>query len=370
MAHIGRLERCDNALGPAPPKQAASWMGSMTAIAEDDANTARKKFPKHLVEIYDIKNMLGQGSFSTVWRCVHRPTGQIRAVKKIDTSELPPREIAHEIALMKLLRHQNVVRCYDVFLEAQFVNIVIDMFTGGDLIDALNTHRSEWGRIPDSQLAHIARQMTAAITHVHSLCIVHRDIKGENFVLDRPDIGDPECVVALADFGTAKRLDPGTRLTEKVGTPAFWAPEVWKGNYDFLTDVWACGVTVYVLLTGNLPFQGEEDICRPVEPGELSFTPPPYASAGIVAFLKMCLSKDPARRPTASEAQRLPWMDTPVGGPRTKPSFFSQLLGAARTGMAILFGVCDCLSGIAHDLSTNKPIEKKTSSSHREGHDA
>ncbi|CAE8615326.1 unnamed protein product [Polarella glacialis] len=235
----------------------------------------RKNFPKHLVENYVIEGLLGQGAFSTVWRAVHRATGQVRAVKKIDTSDLSPPKIAHEIALMRMLRHENVVRCYDVFLEAQYVSIVVDMFNGGDLVDGLNAYRRVHGRVPNAQLAHLARQMIAAVAHVHSLQICHRDVKGENFLSDRPDIGDPQCKVALADFGTAIRVGPGERLVQRVGTPAFWAPEVFGDGYDFLVDIWAVGVTTFILLTGALPFDGEVQICSSGGPAGFEFLATP-----------------------------------------------------------------------------------------------
>jgi len=334
----------------------------------DESVAAKRKFPKHLVEIYDIDCMLGQGAFSTVWRCTHRQSGQVRALKKIDTLELSPREIAHEIALMKLLRHPNVVRCYDVFLEAHFVNIVVDMFTGGDLVDGLNAHRQDRGRIPDAQLANLTRQMVAAVIHVHSLCIIHRDIKGENFLTDRPDIGDPECVVALADFGTAARLEPGATLSDKVGTPAFWAPEVCMGQYDFLADVWAVGVTVFILLCGALPFEGEAAICQPVASGALSFSAPYFATSACVDFLAACLAKDPGSRPQASEVARLPWMETPVPSSAPRPAIsahsFAEALGsAAETIGSILGGLCACFTGLCLELlAASEPAPKSPSS--------
>lgn len=325
---------------------------------EVDPAPLRRKFPKHLVEIYDIDTMLGQGAFSTVWRCVHRATGQVRAVKKIDTTELAPRAIAHEIALMKLLRHTNCLRCYDVFLEAQFVNIVVDLFTGGDLVDGLNVHRQAHGRITDGQLAHVSRQMIAALVHVHGLGIVHRDIKGENFLLDRPDIGDPNCVVALADFGTAIRLDPGATLSEQVGTPQFWAPEVYAGRYDFLADIWATGVTIFVLLSGRMPFDGKEDICKPVGEGERPFVAPSFATPSCIDFIASCLAKDPCKRRSAAEAQRHPWMSTPVG---TRPSQATRAIGGTISGIgAVLSCFCECLQGISADLiAANVEANKK-----------
>jgi len=97
-----------------------------------------------------------------------------------------------QIAIMRFLRHENVVRCYDVFLQNQFVNVVMDLFEGGDLVDGLNLHRRAKGRLKNWQLRHLAKQMAAAVTHVHSLQIIHRDVKGENFLSDRPNIGDQD----------------------------------------------------------------------------------------------------------------------------------------------------------------------------------
>jgi len=292
----------------------ADGRGAPTEEAGGNVAVApRRKFPKHLVEIYTIGKMLGTGASSTVWEATKRSTGEVRAVKRIDASEISAREIAHEIALMKLLQHDCVVRCYDVFLEAQYVNIVVDMFTGGDLVDGLNAHRKARGRVPDAQLAHLLRQMVAAVSHVHGLRIVHRDIKGENFLSDRPDIGDPACRVALADFGTAKRIEPGLKLEDRVGTPAFWGPEVWKGSYGFAVDVWALGVTTFILLSGTLPFEGgEEAICRPTAPGEPSATVPYYTSRGCSDFIANCLVKDPLKRPTAAQVSRHDWLSTPL----------------------------------------------------------
>lgn len=319
----------------------------------------KKALPKHLVEIYDVDVQLGKGAFSTIWHCVHRTSGQQRAMKRIDTSDLCPREIAHEIALMRLLRHENVVKCYDVFLEAQYVNIVVDLFTGGDLVDGLNLHRRSRGRVPDVQLALVTRQMVAAISHVHSLQIIHRDIKGENFLSDRPDIGDPEVRVVLSDFGTAVRIEPGQETSGIVGTPAFWAPEVFTGKYDFLVDVWAVGVTVFILLTGALPFDGEEQICRPAAPGKAPFVVPYFASSLCTSFITSCLLQDRGSRPRAAEVAQHSWLSARGDGARRlsgRPDPASVASGTARAigGVAdflgaCIVGCCSCL-GFCLDL--------------------
>lgn len=329
----------------------------------------QKQFPKHLTEIYVIDCLVGQGAFSTVWKAVHRTSGQVRAVKKIDTSELSPREIAHEIALMRLLRHENVVRCYDVFLEAQFVNIVVDMFNGGDLVDGLNAHRRAHGRIPNGQLAHLARQMMEAVKHVHSLQIIHRDVKGENFLSDRPDIGDPGCKVALADFGTAIRVGPGEKPCNRVGTPAFWAPEIFQDGYSFPVDIWAVGVTAFILLTGALPFEGEETITRETVEGQPPFAVPYYSTQLCTSFIAACLTKDPRQRPKASEASRHAWLTTSQspGSQAVRQATPQQVstaaAGAVVSGLsAVVVGLCQGM-GFCMDLliSANKEVTETTS---------
>lgn len=269
------------------------------------------QFPVNLTEFYAIEALVGQGAFSTVWRARHRTSGQLRAVKKIDASLLSPREIANEIAIMRLLRHENMVRCYDVFIEAQYVNVVVDMFPGGDLVDGLNTHRRAFGRVPNAQLARLAKQMMSAVAHVHGLSIIHRDVKGENFLSDRPDIGDPDVKVALSDFGTALRIEKGEVVYSRVGTPAFWAPEIYAGGYSLAVDVWAVGVTTFILLTGALPYEGEAAICARSGPkGTTDLAMPYYLSESGADFLRQTMKKEASERPPAREVARHAWLTT------------------------------------------------------------
>eukprot|EP00437_Effrenium_voratum_P036808 CAMPEP_0181468542 /NCGR_PEP_ID=MMETSP1110-20121109/37543_1 /TAXON_ID=174948 /ORGANISM="Symbiodinium sp., Strain CCMP421" /LENGTH=381 /DNA_ID=CAMNT_0023593393 /DNA_START=38 /DNA_END=1183 /DNA_ORIENTATION=- len=270
-----------------------------------EASLARQ-FPPNLLAVYNVEEYVGQGAFSTVWRAMHKTSGQIRAIKKIDTTDLSPREVAHEIAIMRFLRHENVVRCYDVFLEGQYVHVVMDMFNGGDLVDGLNVHRRAHGRLPSRQLRNLASQMSQAIAHVHALQIIHRDVKGENFLSDRPNIGDPAVKVALSDFGTAIRVEKSEKVYSRVGTPAFWAPEIFNGPYDYKVDVWAVGVTTYILLTGALPFEGQEQICRPVG-DEAPVYFPPHCARDCASFLTATLAKDVKARPSSKAALQSDW---------------------------------------------------------------
>jgi len=340
-----------------PRARRSSLPGSGEEVSKEIEMRRRKSFPKHLVNVYDVDTdlALGSGAFSTVWRCVHRASGQVRAVKKIDTEEMGPRDIAHEIALMRLLRHNNIVRCHEVFLEAQYVNIVVDLFLGGDLIDGLHRHCKIRGPISNAQLALIARQMIAAVAHCHSRMIVHRDVKGENFLTDRPDVGDTECHVALADFGCAQALkDDDEYLSEWTGTSAFWAPEIFAGRYGFSVDVWAVGMTTFVLLHGSLPFVGEENICKSGGP-DIPF--PSHTPQQCRDFITTLLASDPGKRPRSRDVKRHPWLATPV--PTSAENKFRGYISSAHRELVGCFAcvvVCFCRSlGCCLDVVLGSP---------------
>jgi hypothetical protein len=102
--------------------------------------------------------------------------------------------------------------------------------------------------------------MGASVEHLHSRGVIHRDVKGDNYLMDRRDMTDPGCKVVLTDFGTACHVEPGERLNAAVGTKIFWAPEFFDKNYGTKVDVWAIGVIMYGLVTGRFPFRDEADI--------------------------------------------------------------------------------------------------------------
>eukprot|EP00746_Dinoflagellata_sp_MGD_P008235 gnl/MRDRNA2_/MRDRNA2_116460_c0_seq1.p1 gnl/MRDRNA2_/MRDRNA2_116460_c0~~gnl/MRDRNA2_/MRDRNA2_116460_c0_seq1.p1 ORF type:complete len:812 (-),score=187.17 gnl/MRDRNA2_/MRDRNA2_116460_c0_seq1:107-2542(-) len=256
---------------------------------------------KRLIEVYDVGAKLGEGAFGVVHECTHRETAKAYAVKMIDKVEQEVDDIQREIDMIQTFKHRNVVGCLDVFMEKCFVCIVMEKYTGGDLVDGLQAHLKAKGKIQDHQLIHVAQQMTAAIDHLHGKTVVHRDVKGDNFLMDRPEITDPECHVALTDFGTAVYLRDDEKLTEHTGTRAFWSPEMCDRSYGFKVDVWALGVVSYGLLDGTFPFKDEKQI-KEKKPRL------PKVTVKCADFLKRCLEKDHRKRLSANEALNHPWI--------------------------------------------------------------
>jgi len=248
-----------------------------------------------------VLKKLGEGAFGVVHECKIRATGQVVAVKMIDLLEADRTEIENELRILCALKHDNVVTCHDIFREECFICILMDKYAGGDLVDGLQAHLGSKGRIPEQPLKSIVRQMLRAITYLHENSIIHRDVKGDNFLMTCADIADPSCQVALSDFGTAMLLQKGKYLKELVGTRVFWSPEVCNRKYSFPSDVWACGVISYGLLDGTFPFRDEKQIKE--------YTPHmPPVSAICIDLVKKFLQKDAKLRPTGFEFLKHPWV--------------------------------------------------------------
>lgn len=256
---------------------------------------------KRLIEVYDVGAKLGEGAFGVVHECTHREKGGTYAVKMIDKVEQEIDDIQREIDMIQTFKHRNVVGCMDVFMEKCFVCIVMEKYTGGDLVDGLQAHLKTKGKIPDHQIRSVCSQMAAGIHHLHSKEVVHRDVKGDNFLMDRPDITDPDCHVSLTDFGTAVYIKPDESLSEHTGTRAFWSPEMCDRNYGMKVDVWAMGVVSYGLLDGTFPFKDEKQI-KEKKPRL------PKVSAKCADFLKKSLEKDHRKRLSSEEAMNHPWI--------------------------------------------------------------
>merc|ERR1719265_1415448 len=109
----------------------------------------------------------------------------------------------------------------------------MDKYNGGDLIEGMQEYWKKHGQIPCNKIIHVSLQMCLAIEYMHGKQVVHRDVKGDNYLMDRRDLVDEDCKIIITDFGTAQRLAPGKRLSKSVGTRIYWPPEFFDGSYGF-----------------------------------------------------------------------------------------------------------------------------------------
>lgn len=206
---------------------------------------------------------LGRGATGRVLLATNQNTGQKAAVKVVSKSELQddelnrksgdegglPYGIEREIIIMKLLNHPNVLRLYDVWETSKALYLVLEYVEGGELFDLL----VERGPLQEIEAIKYFRQIILGTAYCHALGICHRDLKPENLLLDSA------LNVKLADFGMAALESNGKLLETSCGSPHYAAPEIVSGlkYHGAASDVWSCGVILFALLTGRLPFDDE-----------------------------------------------------------------------------------------------------------------
>jgi len=257
--------RCVSAAGENPHLHGpnmADWDGSGQARADmkvkfggfavgDFINENRAR----LEDQYKVQRetFLGEGSYSSVFRCTHKQTGHEKAVKAVSRRLLRSvMQVEEEIRIMRLTDHPNIVRLHETFEDNKCVYLVLELCNGGELFDAL----VDYAPLMERAAAACMQQMVRAVSYLHQNHIVHRDLKAENWLLANDGPVEKQ-QLKLADFGLAKRLHPGDFAKTKAGSPYYVAPEVLKGKYNDRADVWSLGVIMHMLLSGAPPFTGD-----------------------------------------------------------------------------------------------------------------
>ncbi|KAE8782908.1 CBL-interacting protein kinase 32 [Hordeum vulgare] len=209
---------------------------------------------KRRVGKYELGRTIGEGTFAKVRFARNTETGDPVAIKILDKEKLLKHkmveQIKREIATMKLIKHPNVVRIHEVMGSKTKIYIVLEYVTGGELFDTIVNH----GRMREDEARRYFQQLINAVDYCHSRGVYHRDLKPENLLLD--SCGN----LKVSDFGLSalsQQLKDDGLLHTTCGTPNYVAPEVLEDQgYDgAMADLWSCGVILFVLLAGYLPFE-------------------------------------------------------------------------------------------------------------------
>lgn len=275
-------------------------------------------FGKPIEEIYEGVHdgpVLGSGVSGIVRLVTHRATGLKYAVKVLDMGLIDTTEglmaLRNEIFILSQLDHPNVVRIEEVYESTTDVYIVQELCLGGDLFDRLDEQTDY--HYTEAQCARLIKQMLSSIRYLHSKGIIHRDLKLENFLFSNTT---PDSDLKMIDFGLSKHFELGESHTEKVGTPYTVAPEIIRGEYDEKCDLWALGVITFLLLSGETPFGGLDGesliaVKQSILKAHLRFVPEDIwdsISDAAKDFVKALLNPDPKKRPSAKDAQKMPWI--------------------------------------------------------------
>lgn len=254
---------------------------------------------------YEKGRLLGKGTFAKVYYGKEVATGDGVAIKVLNKDQVKKEgmmeQITREIAVMRLVRHHHVVELREVMATKTKIFFVMEYVKGGELFAKVAK-----GKLREDAARKYFQQLISAVDFCHSRGVYHRDLKPENLLLDEQ--GD----LKISDFGLSalpEQLRHDGLLHTQCGTPAYVAPEILrrKGYDGAKADIWSCGVILYVLLAGFLPFRDENmmNMYKKVFKAEYEF--PAWLSPESRRIISKLLMADPGRRATIPAITRSPW---------------------------------------------------------------
>jgi len=260
---------------------------------------------RDLYDFEDDKPALGQGSYGVVIKATHKQTGQHFACKilfvnrTITNSAKEITKLHSEVSIMRELDHPHIVRLREVFYARRRIYMIMDLCTGGNLLDFMKQNPNR----PDSEpmAQDFLRQMLYALKYLHEHQIVHRDLKLENWLLQSRHQNRQ---LKLIDFGLSKFFNKNETMMQSVGSLYYVAPEVLENGYSEACDMWSIGVIAYMLLFGRPPFWGSnnDQMRSRIRNAQFSFPPDLRVSNSAKEFVRRLLIKDTKQRMTAHEA--------------------------------------------------------------------
>ncbi|GAA0149868.1 hypothetical protein LIER_37012 [Lithospermum erythrorhizon] len=258
-----------------------------------------------LMQKYKVGKLLGRGTFAKVYHARSLKTGQNVAIKVINKSKVQKvgliDQTKREISAMGLVKHQNVVQLYEVMATKTKIYCVMEYAKGGELF-----YKVAKGRLEEDVARRYFQQLIKAIDFCHSRGIYHRDLKPENLLLDESGI------LKVSDFGLSaltESVGEDGLLHTTCGTPSYVAPEVVsrKGYDGVKSDIWSCGVILFVMLSGQLPFHDSNLMEMYRKISRADYKCPSWFSAEVRMLLCRMLDPNPYTRISTAKIMENPW---------------------------------------------------------------
>ncbi|KAK9532807.1 hypothetical protein VZT92_010174 [Zoarces viviparus] len=271
---------------------------------DKDEKTIKELIIGRRVGFYKVRGEIGCGTFSRVKLAFHALTKDKVALKILDKTRLDgqaQRLLSKEISSMECLQHPNVVCLYEVVETPSRLYLVLEYAGGGDLHNRIYTE----GKMSDNDSKITFAQILAAITYMHNINVIHRDLKAENVLFTSSGC------VKVADFGFSTQVSNcNVALDTFCGSPPYAAPELFRDECYLgpSVDVWAMGVVLFFMVTGSMPFRAETmgKLRRCVI--ECAYTVPPWVPGPCQRLIKGILKKAPAQRYAVDQMLGCDWL--------------------------------------------------------------
>ncbi|CAF3834210.1 unnamed protein product [Adineta steineri] len=284
-------------------KHSLTPYGKLLYESQNDLRFKGEEKTGRRIGFYRILKDIGLGNFSRVKLGQHLLAKEKVAIKILDKTKLDnstQRLLLREITSTEKLHHPNIIRLYEVIETIKEIYIVVEYASGGDLYSRITEH----GKMAEDEAKIIFAQITAAVDHMHSKNIVHRDIKSENVFFAK------EHLIKLGDLGFSTYTEKNQTLTTFCGSPPYAAPELYRDeNYiGIYVDIWALGITLYFMITGLMPFRGENLVKLKKSIIDGNFSIPPYVSDQCQDLICGLLSYEKLERWSIDKIRSCPWL--------------------------------------------------------------
>ena len=300
------------------PSKERSFYCNSKEIYDNFSNKLKEAFGYlNFFDYYEMLDDLGEGIFGSVKLGVEKKTKERVAIKIIKKKKAKPSDIElvrTEIDIMKLCHHPNVVHLLDHFENAEYIFIVMEYIRGGRLTDYMKEKKFHFS---EKRAAEIIYEIAIGVKYLHKYGIIHRDLKPDNIMLtESNDKGH----IKIMDFGLSKILGKKEKTSDGFGTLTFVSPEVLiRKPYNKEIDIWSIGVILYLILSGDLPFDDEKDdeqkIAKSIVFNEVEFPSKKFGnkSKEVIELIKRCLTKEPKDRIKIDEIIKSDWIQSHIG---------------------------------------------------------